>query len=429
MADVTVTSSVDDLLHAASQAGSGLYTGRYIVTFKPGAREAAAVRLAAAAGRVASSRDFEAQAVNFAAVGDAQAVVFEEIGAAVMAAPPENRTAMLSSLGVAEADSPVQTIEPETFVFPSTPHDYLSGFAAAAARIRDDLGPVSGIAEVQPHQAAAEANNATWGLVATGAARSKYSGQGIGVAVLDTGFDLTHPDFVGRAITAQSFIPGETPQDVQGHGTHCIGTACGPLAPTGVPRYGTAYAANIFVGKVLSNSGSGTTATVLNGMNWAITNRCPVISMSLGAPIPMQAAYTQAGQVALDSGCLIIAAAGNESRRPGTIAPTGAPANSPTILSVAALDEALRVAFFSCGGKVEIAAPGVNVFSSYKMPQRYQTLMGTSMATPHVAGAAALTAQANPALRGRALWAALVQNARRLPIPASDVGAGLVQCP
>jgi subtilisin family serine protease len=106
-----------------------------------------------------------------------------------------------------------------------------------------------------------------------------------------------------------------------------------------------------------------------------------------------------------------------------------APGNSPTIMSVAALDANLEVAFFSSGGKVEIAGPGVDVFSSWPLPQRYKTESGTSMATPHAAGAAALWAQSNPALQGQSQWDALVGNTRPLPSPVTDVGAGLMQCP
>jgi len=93
------------------------------------------------------------------------------------------------------------------------------------------------------------------------------------------------------------------------------------------------------------------------------------------------------------------------------------------------MDERLNVASFSNGGKVEIAGPGVNVFSSWIMPKRYNTIGGTSMATPHVAGVASLFAQSNPGLRGRALWEALTARARHLPLPPRDVGAGLVQAP
>jgi subtilisin len=424
------------MLEASVISGSGMYTGRKIITFKPGAHDAGMQRLTASASlRVAHAADFTDHAVDFSALGDASSLVFSELNVAVVGGTAAVEPSMTQMLAATDPDNPVLSVEPETFVFPSGEDwlAYVQGFAAAAARISQDLGGLAQGAVVPPptpHEEEAAAAAATWGLAATKTTSSKFSGTGIKVAILDTGFDLRHPDFSGRNIRQQSFISGETAQDGNGHGTHTTGTACGPKGPVGVPRYGTAYGADIYVGKVLSDTGRGTTATVLAGMNWAVTNRCHVISMSLGADgIPPQAAYTQAGQAALNAGGLMIAAAGNASRRPGTIAPTGAPGNSPTIMSVAALDMTLRVAYFSSGGKVEIAGPGVDVFSSWPLPQRYQTESGTSMATPHVAGAAALWAQSDPALRGHSLWNALVQHARHLSFPATDVGAGLVQCP
>jgi subtilisin family serine protease len=435
MADPTLTATVDEMLETAAVAGTGFYTGRQIVTFKPGARDAAVLHLSDRLGmRVASAAEFTEHAVDFTAMGDAGSLVFPELNVAVVSAPVAAAAAPMMMTEALEADSPILAIEPETFVFPAADdwQAYLRGFAAAAERISSDLGALHdrgppGVPVA--HEEAAAVAGSTWGLAAIRAEQSQYSGVGIKVAVLDTGFDLNHPDFHGRPITRQSFIAGQTPQDGNGHGTHTMGTACGPRSPAGVPRYGIAYGAQMFVGKVLSNTGGGTTATVLAGMNWAVANRCHVISMSLGAPIGPQAAYTQAGQAALSAGCLMIAAAGNESRRPGVIAPTGAPGNSPTIMAVAALDRQLRVSFFSCGGKVEIAGPGENVFSSWPLPKRYNIEAGTSMATPHVSGAAALFAQSNPGLAGHALWNALVRHARHLPFPATDVGAGLVQCP
>jgi len=162
--------------------------------------------------------------------------------------------------------------------------------------------------------------------------------------------------------------------------------------------------------------------------------------MSLGRALRLDErgfnpAYEQVAQGGLQRGTLIVAAAGNESARPGTIRPVGEPANSPSILAVGALDESLQAAPFSCGGlfpphgAVNIAAPGVNVFSSFPLPVSYRRSNGTSMATPHVAGIAALWAEANGMFRGAALGTQLLRSARRLPLPGPDVGAGLVQAP
>jgi subtilisin len=164
-------------------------------------------------------------------------------------------------------------------------------------------------------------------------------------------------------------------------------------------------------------------AGVLSGMNWAIANRCQVINMSLGAQIGVQPAYTSAGQAALNNGLLIIAAAGNAASS------TGAPANSPTIMSVASLDTNLRPSSFSNFGKIQIAAPGRDIFSSWPRPTRYKIISGTSMAAPHVSGCASLWAETSPNLRGMALWNRLRSAAKPLPSPASRVGAGLVQAP
>ena len=214
-------------------------------------------------------------------------------------------------------------------------------------------------------------------------------------------------------------------QDLHGHGTHCIGTATGPKAPAGdTPRYGIAYRAQIFVGKVLTNSGSGTTASVLAGMNWAIANRCAVISMSLGSQAPVQAAYTAAGAAALRTGCLIIAAAGQCRRRNGI---AGELADDH--VGRVARSQPDAVVSFSNFGKIEIAAPGRDVFSSVPRPTRYGTKSGTSMATPHVAGCAALWAQTSPSLRGQALWKKLQVTASRSPPAVSrrgGPGAGAV---
>ncbi|MFC7014335.1 S8 family serine peptidase [Streptomyces viridiviolaceus] len=131
---------------------------------------------------------------------------------------------------------------------------------------------------------------------------------------------------------------------------------------------------------------------------------------------------------------MIIAAAGNSSRRPGFVAPVERPANCPSILSVAALGKDLATAWFSCGGingsggEVNIAAPGVEVFSAAP-DGTYATMDGTSMATPHVAGVLALLAEARPEASAAELSAQLQSMAHPMPQPTRDVGAGLLQAP
>ena len=257
------------------------------------------------------------------------------------------------------------------------------------------------------------------------------------MAVLDTGLDLNHPDFQGRAINSQSFIAGEAVQDGNGHGTHCIGTSCGSRRPGVGPRYGVAFNAHIFAGKVLSNGGRGSDGAILSGINWALRNRCQVISMSLGRRVspgerPTRN-YETAGRRALRAGTLIVAAAGNDSSRPSQVIPVSSPANAASIAAVAALDANLSVARFSNaginprGGEINLAGPGVHVHSSWPMPLRLRSISGTSMATPHVAGVAALVAEEVPSARGVQLYRELRRRARRLPLPRVDVGNGLVE--
>ena len=418
-----VGATADELLLAALESGSDpAKTGRFLVTFKKNAANAAMKSLKRRLGlRIASARDFTGQVVDFSALGSADGVVFPEIGVALIAGQSMSLRE-LSARAIPDGTGPVQSVDPEFFMFATEvdPAEYLRGFLAATKTISADLAAIDVVAQVA---------GVTWGLSACRVPMSSFNGTGIRVAMLDTGFDLGHPEFAGRTFVTTTFV-GQPVQDLNGHGTHTAGTATGPNAPAGpFQRYGVAFRSSIYIGKVLTNSGSGTQAQVLAGMNWAIANRCPVISMSLGAQIPVQPSYTAAGSAALTNGCLIIAAAGNASNRPGSIQPAGAPANSPTIVSVAALDSNLRVAIFSNGGKIDIAGPGVNTFSSWPRPTLHNTISGTSMATPHVAGCAALCAQTSAALRGNALRARLLATARLLPLPVSDVGAGLVQAP
>jgi subtilisin family serine protease len=279
---------------------------------------------------------------------------------------------------------------------------------------------------------------ASWGIHAANVLISKFTGKGINTAILDTGFNLNHPDFDGRILNSRSFIQGEEAGDQNGHGSHCTGISTGNINRSTGRRYGVAKEANIYIGKVLSNDGSGSDSGILAGMEWAITNNCKVISMSLGAAVEPGETYSNIyndiAKKALAKGTLIIAAAGNESRRDlGIINPVGHPANCPAIMAVAALDKNLNVAYFSCGGinsdggQVDIAAPGVDIYSSWVSPENYNIISGTSMATPCVAGIAALFCEAFPKASASDIWMYLKQYALRLNLNASDVGAGLVQ--
>lgn len=411
-------------------------TGRYLVLMREGSVKSNIEALKNAAGvKVASTSDFKKGAVNMETLGGAQAVLFESLNVAVVDAPADQTEALSFSI---KADNPVMAMEPERIVHAigDASAEYLRGYRDAVNHLTEQM---LGLTKEDVSTAGISQSKLTWGLQLTNAAASTFTGKGIKVAVLDTGLDLEHPDFIGRKITSQSFIANETVQDGNGHGTHCIGTACGSLKPKKLPRYGVAFEAEIFAGKVLSNRGSGSDGGILAGIDWAIANGCAVISMSLGATVSPGEGFSQiyenVAKRALSLGSLIVAAAGNESSRPNRIAPVGHPANCPSILAVAAIDKKLRIASFSCGGintdggGVDIAGPGVDIRSSVPRNKLYRELSGTSMATPHVAGIAALLAQSDPALRGFALWAALIARAKRLNLPSRDVGMGLVQAP
>lgn len=430
-------------------------TGRYLVLFKEGAGAASVRTLGKAVGvSIASTADFEGGAATPEAVSGSDGLYFPDLGVAVLDAPPEE----LRAVGVAE-ESDILAIEPERIVYAiedllradisppasmavapaGVPFDYLRGYRDAVNQLCDKIMGATPDLLAEGLTPLVSETDLTWGLQATKVPASRFTGKGIRVTVLDTGLDVGHPDFSGRKITTRSFISGQSVQDGHGHGTHCIGTACGPRRPGTLPRYGIAYEAEIFAGKVLSNQGSGGDAGILAGIQWAIANRCAVVSMSLGAPVQVGQTFSQVFEQvanrALTAGTLIIAAAGNESFRPQQIAPVGHPANCPSIMAIAALNRNFQIAPFSCGGlnpqggQVDLAGPGVDVRSSWPRPTMYRTISGTSMATPHVAGIAALWAQSNPSHRARALMSILMQSARRMTLPARDIGAGLVQAP
>lgn len=401
--------------------------------------------------KVAASSDFKSAAAVPNDLSGADIQYFERFGIAIVRGEQERLNSMLNknAIGRETTTRPERTYRAigagERHSFYGLDRfgggdradieGYLSGYRDGVVNLVGSL--IGQRVAGSKSEADFDETTSTWGLQLIKAVDSKWSGAGIKVAVLDTGFDDTHSDFQDRSVTKKLFATRSSDGDMHGHGTHCIGTACGPRKPSSGPRYGVAYEAEIYAGKVLGDDGFGTDRSIIAGIEWALEQGCDIISMSLGAmtmegDLPNED-YEHIGQVCLDANALIVAAAGNESARPHQLSPVASPANASTIMAVAAIDSRLRIAKFSNAGinsrqEVDIAAPGVAVLSS--LPGgRYDRLDGTSMATPHVAGVAALIAQSDRKYRGWALWSRLMQMARPLDAAARDVGRGLLQAP
>lgn len=319
---------------------------------------------------------------------------------------------------------------------------------------------------------AAETEKNTWGVEVTGAADCPFSGDGITVAVLDTGIDPQHEAFNGVELIRENFTGGDD-NDVHGHGTHCAGTIFGRAIDGG--RFGVAPGVKrALIGKVLGKGG-GTSDSICRAVQWAVDNGAHVISMSLGLDFPGFVDYLVkrdypadlATSKALEAysantrlfeelaalvrargrfsqGTILVAAAGNESKRnlkPDyeiTVAP---PAAADGIVSVGALGtdgsphNALRVADFSNTGP-NISAPGVDILSARK-GGGYIKMSGTSMATPHVAGLAALWADKLKKTRGyinpdeliHLLMGRAKTDRLAAGFDAMDIGVGLAVAP
>lgn len=315
--------------------------------------------------------------------------------------------------------------------------------------------------------------DATWGVKVTGASTSSYTGEGATVAVLDTGIDASHEAFAGIQLIQKDFT-GEGNGDEIGHGTHCAGTIFG--RDTSDRRFGIAQGVDrALIGKVLGKKG-GSSDQICKAILWAAEENANVISMSLGLDFPGWVklliennypadlatsmaledyrtnirlfddliAMVQTRNQMFAKGTVIVAAAGNESKRDIqsdyeiSVAP---PAVAKDIISVGAFQtdgaphDALDIAYFSNTG-VNISAPGVDVYSA-KAGGGYTYMSGTSMATPHVAGIAALWAEKLLKERGSIntleltskLIASAQMNRLKSGIDLMDIGAGLVQAP
>ncbi|MFD0033395.1 S8 family serine peptidase [Streptomyces sp. NPDC127172] len=254
-----------------------------------------------------------------------------------------------------------------------------------------------------------------------------YNGKGVKVAVLDTGVDLTNADVAPSITASESFVAGQTVQDGFGHGTHVADIIAGNGANSDGKYKGVAPGADLLIGKVLNNSGKGTDADIIAGMDWAVAQGANIVSMSLGGTArPGGDVLSQAvDSLSASSHTLFAIAAGNTG--PGT-STLGTPGIADSALTVGAVDRSDALADFSSRGprlgdnviKPDITAPGVDIVAARAagttmgtpVNQYYTSASGTSMATPHVAGAAAILAQRHPDWTGKQLKDSLTAHSK-----------------
>jgi subtilisin family serine protease len=231
------------------------------------------------------------------------------------------------------------------------------------------------------------AQSTPWGISRVGAPVSGNAGSGVKVAIIDTGIDLNHPDLAGNVNSGATFVSRtSTPDDDNGHGTHVAGIVAALDNTIGV--VGVAPEAALYPVKVLDKRGSGTWSAVASGIGWAVDHGMNVANMSLGggANSTLETACSNAES----AGVLLIAAAGNSGDGNTSTTELSYPAAYSSVVAVGATDSSDHLASFSnTGSFLEVSGPGVNVYSTYK-GDGYATLSGTSMASPHATGVAAL---------------------------------------
>ncbi|HEY6417284.1 MAG TPA: S8 family serine peptidase [Acidimicrobiales bacterium] len=269
-----------------------------------------------------------------------------------------------------------------------------------------------------------------------------FDGTGINVAVLDTGIDKTHPDLSGNKVVAEAnFTTQPTPADEHGHGTHVASTVAGTGAALGGLRKGVAPGASLMNGRVLDQFGNGQFSWIIAGMEWAAANGADVISMSLqgGFSDGTDPLSVAANQLTASAGVLFTIAAGNFGSGESTVT---TPGTATDALTVGAVDKSNVLAFFSGRGprlgdsaiKPDITAPGVDIIAARAagtalgpiVDDFYTMISGTSMATPHVAGAAAILKQEFPSFTPAQLKSALVTTSVPGPYTVYQQGGGRV---
>ncbi|MEW1720124.1 S8 family serine peptidase [Streptomyces sp. NPDC093109] len=274
-----------------------------------------------------------------------------------------------------------------------------------------------------------------------------YRGRGVKVAVLDTGADAAHPDLAGRIARAEDFSGSSGTHDAFGHGTHVAATVGGTGAASGGKRAGVAPQAELMIGKVLGDDGYGSESDVIAGMEWAAAAGAKVINMSLGSDEASDG--TDPMSLALDeltrtSGALFVVSAGNNGAL-GDLT-VGSPGVADAALTVGAVDRDDSLAAFSSRGprtgdravKPDLTAPGTGIVAARAsgttmgeaVDPYYVAASGTSMAAPHVAGAAALLAQRHPEWTAERLKDTLISTARTAPgLRPTEQGGGRVDLP
>ncbi|WP_168197248.1 S8 family serine peptidase [Kribbella sp. ALI-6-A] len=254
-----------------------------------------------------------------------------------------------------------------------------------------------------------------------------FTGKGVKIAVLDTGIDPFHPDVKGRIGATKNFTT-DPAGDQFGHGTHVASTVAGSGAASGGKYKGVAPDATLLDGKVCDRGGGCPDSAMLAGLQWAaVEQKAAVVNFSIGGPDtpevdPIEAAINR---LTAQTGTLFVVAAGNEGPGDGSIS---SPGSADAALTVGAVDKSDQLAEFSSRGprvgdgaiKPDVTGPGVDIVAAKAkdavigdpVGPQYLTLSGTSMATPHVAGAAALLAQQHPGWKARELKPAVMASAK-----------------
>ncbi|MFJ6568130.1 S8 family peptidase [Streptomyces sp. NPDC091292] len=270
-----------------------------------------------------------------------------------------------------------------------------------------------------------------------------FDGTGVKIAVLDTGVDATHPDLKDQVVAEKNFSTSADAKDRYGHGTHVASIAAGTGAKSAGKYKGVAPGAKLLNGKVLSDDGYGEDSNIIAGMEWAAEQNADVVNLSLGGPDSPEVdpLETVVNKLSAEKGILFAIAAGNEG--PQSI---GSPGSADAALTVGAVDKSDKLADFSSTGprvgdgaiKPDVTAPGVDITAAAapgslieqevgQNPAGYLTISGTSMATPHVAGAAAILKQQHPDWKYTELKGALTASTKDGGYTPFEQGSGRIQ--